>query len=162
MLKGTPTYLGTKRGFQPLRRRSGLSGLRKRERERRRCLWRRIPKGMLSLRRLSTSHFAIPTALLYGWLPLSSPAGASQAATRDVGVSPAIIFNFQFSIPGEGRGGAVFVVTNVTFRRRNIPPLRFRRDMVPLRSAVSALRRQDASCRFVPPKAVYAFECSLA
>ena len=33
----------------------------------------RIPKGMLSLRQHSTSHFAIPTALLYGWLPLSSP-----------------------------------------------------------------------------------------
>ena len=33
----------------------------------------RIPKGMLFLRHLSTSHFAIPTALLYGWLPLSSP-----------------------------------------------------------------------------------------
>ena len=32
----------------------------------------RIPKGMLFLRQLSTSHFAIPTALLYGWLPLSS------------------------------------------------------------------------------------------
>ena len=41
---------------------------------------------MLSLLRLSTSHFAIPTALLYGWLPLSSPAGASQASTGDVGV----------------------------------------------------------------------------
>ena len=50
------------------------------------CLWCRIPKGMLSLLRLSTSHFAIPTALLYGWLPLSSPAGASQASTGDVGV----------------------------------------------------------------------------
>ena len=38
----------------------------------------RIPKGMLVLRQLSTSHFAIPTALLYGWLPLSSPRhGAS-------------------------------------------------------------------------------------
>ena len=42
-------------------------------------LWCRIPKGMLSLRRLSTSHFAIPMALLYGWLPLSSHAGASRA-----------------------------------------------------------------------------------
>jgi hypothetical protein len=36
----------------------------------------RIPKGMLSLRRLPTSHFAVPMARLYGWLPLSSPAGA--------------------------------------------------------------------------------------
>ena len=41
---------------------------------------------MLSFRQPTTSHFAIPTALLYGWLPLSSPAGASQSATRYVGV----------------------------------------------------------------------------
>ena len=97
------------------------------------CLWCRIPKGMLSLLRLSTSHFAIPTALLYVWLPLSSPAGASlhrgRAATqvrsrpaRDnfqfsifnfqfVVILPAIIFNFQFSICSRPARDAVRHIT---------------------------------------------------
>ena len=60
-------------GLSGLRRRNEAFSLYEDEDER---LWCRIPKGMLSLRRLYTSHFAIPTALLYGWLPLSSPAGA--------------------------------------------------------------------------------------
>ena len=74
-------------GLSGLRRRNEAFSLYEDEDER---LWCRIPKGMLSLRRLYTSHFAIPTALLYGWLPLSSPAGASQATTRDVVQPPSL------------------------------------------------------------------------
>ena len=35
---------------------------------------------MLFLRQLSTSHFAVPTARLYGWLPLSTPDGGFVAS----------------------------------------------------------------------------------
>ena len=54
----------------------------------------RIPKGMLSLRRLPTSHFAVPMARLYGWLPLSDAYGIGCATgVRDVSV-PLLNINF--------------------------------------------------------------------
>ena len=50
----------------------------------------RVPKGTLALHRLNPSHFAVPTARLYGWLPLSDAYGICCATMAgDVGVSPA-------------------------------------------------------------------------
>ena len=65
-------------------------GMRHHKQHRKLCLSEsyRVPKGTLATHHLNPSHFAVPTARLYGWLPLSDAYGIGCAMrVRDVGVT---------------------------------------------------------------------------